>query len=99
VSSASYLSYVNITLPAFAAERRAAAPLLHAERRRKQLSIDVSCRRGAEQQTRRTPLLLSNDGTDRQTDGRTRERFIDPAPHTGRAVTIANKYTTKTNGI
>jgi len=26
--------------------------------------------RGAQQQTRRTPLLLSIDGTDRQTDGR-----------------------------
>ena len=29
---------------------------------------------GAQQQTRRTPLLWSNDGTDRQTDGRTDAR-------------------------
>ena len=35
------------------------------------LSIDISCTRGAQQQTRRTPLLRSIDGTDRQTDGRT----------------------------
>ena len=31
---------------------------------------------GTQQQTRRTPLLLSIDGTDRQTDGRTLDRFI-----------------------
>jgi len=31
----------------------------------------MSCPGGAQQQTRRTPQLLSNDGTDRQTDGRT----------------------------
>jgi len=55
----------------FAAERRAAAPLL--------LSIDISCLfslYGAQQQTRRTPLLRSNDGTDRQTDGRTDTRHL-----------------------
>jgi len=51
-----------MTLHAFAAERSAAAPLL--------LLIDASCPRGAEQQTRRTPQRLSNDGTDRQTDRR-----------------------------
>jgi len=32
------------------------------------LSIDISCSHGAQQQTRRTPLLLSIDGTDRRTD-------------------------------
>jgi len=32
------------------------------------LSIDISCSHGAEQQTRGTPLLRSNDGTDRQAD-------------------------------
>jgi len=48
-----------MTRPAFAAERR------------RVLSIDISCLRGAQQQTRRTPrLLLSIDGTDRRTDGR-----------------------------
>jgi len=38
---------------------------------RPQLSIYVSCPKGAQQQTRRTPPLLSVDGTDGQTDGRT----------------------------
>ena len=49
-----------MTLSAFAAERRAAA-----------LLIDISCPHGARQQTRRTPLLLLIDGTDRQTDRQT----------------------------
>ena len=35
--------------------------------RRPQLSIDISCPHGARQQTRRMPLLLSIDGTDRRT--------------------------------
>jgi len=33
---------------------------------------------GAQQQTRRTPPLLLIDGTDRRTDGRTLDRYIDP---------------------
>jgi len=37
--------------------------------------------RDAQQQTRR---LLSIDGTDRQTDRQTLDRFIDPALHTMR---------------
>ena len=45
----------------------------------------ISGPRGAQQQTRRTPLSLSIDGTDRQTDGRTLDRFIEPAP---RAVSL-----------
>ena len=49
----------DITLPAFAAERR------------RLLSIDIYCRLDAQQQTRRMPLLLSINGTDRQTGGRT----------------------------
>jgi len=52
-----------MTLPAFAAERRATAPLL--------LSAAAGdcyrAGRGAQHQTRRTPLLLSATG---QTDGR-----------------------------
>jgi len=48
---------------AFAAERRAAAPLLLGARR-PPLSIDIPYPHGAQQQTRRTPLLRSNDGTD-----------------------------------
>jgi len=53
-----------MTLPAFAAERR------------RLLSTDISCPRGAQQQTGRTPLLLSIDGsgTDRRTDRRTDAR-------------------------
>jgi len=39
----------------------------------------ICCLYDAQQQTHRMPLLLSNDGTDRQTDGRTIDRFIDPA--------------------
>jgi len=46
----------NVTLPAFAAERRAAAPLLIGARR-PPLSIAIFCVYGAQQQTRRTPLL------------------------------------------
>ena len=49
---------------------------------------------GAQQQTRRTPLLLSINGTDRrtdaQTDGRTPDRYTDPAPHTFRAVSASD---------
>jgi len=66
-----------VTLPAFAAERRAAAPLLLSAgtccstfpAARPQLSTDISCSHGAHQQTFRTPLLLSIDGTDRRMGG------------------------------
>jgi len=54
---------------------RAAAPLLLGARR-PPLSIDISCPHGAQQQTLRTLLLLSSDGTDRQTDGRTPDRAL-----------------------
>jgi len=70
-------SAVNLTLPAFAAKRRAVVPLLLRAgaccQRAMQQSIDISCppgRPGAQQQTH-TPLLLSIDWTDRQTDGQT----------------------------
>jgi len=50
---------------AFAAERRAAAPGCGAAAAgRPALSIDIFCAYGAQQQTRRTPLLRSTDGTD-----------------------------------
>jgi len=67
-------SAANMALPAFAAERRAAARsaaslLLGAGA--PLLSIDISFPHGAQQQTRRTPLLRSNDGTARRTDGQT----------------------------
>ena len=43
---------------------------------------------GAQQQTRRPPLLLSIDGTDRRADRRTLGCYIDPAPPTVRAVSV-----------
>jgi len=48
----------NVPLPAFAA-----APAV-------QQSIDFSCPPGAQQQTRSSGVRRTNDGTDRQTDGR-----------------------------
>ena len=63
-------SALNVTLLAFAAERRAAAPLLvGARRRRRCRSISTFYSpHGAQQQAHRTPRLRSNDGTDRQKD-------------------------------
>jgi len=78
-----------MTLATFTAVRRAAAPLLLGARR-PPLSIDISCLHGVQQQTRRTPLLLSNDGT--QTDGWTPDRFIDSASHTMRSVLLSRSY-------
>ena len=58
-------SAVNMTLPAFAAERRAADPGCGAAAAgRPALSIDIFCTYGAQQQTRRTLLLRWTDGTD-----------------------------------
>jgi len=69
-----------MTLPAFATERR-----------RPPLSIDMSCHLGAQQQTRRTPQRLSNDGTDdERTDGRTPGHYTDLAPHTMPAVSLTH---------
>jgi len=69
--AASSLAGCQRDAAAFAAERRAAAPLLlsagAAARRPQhtsmQLCIDLFCPHGAEQQTSRTQLLLSIDGT------------------------------------
>jgi len=47
-----------------------------------QQSIDVSWPPGPQQQTRSSGVRLPNGGTDRQTDGRTPDRFM----HTARAV-------------
>jgi len=79
-------SAVNVTLPAFAAERRAAVLLLGV--RRPPLSINISCSHGAQQQSRGTPLLRSNDGTEKRTDGRTPNRYTDYVPHNMRPVPI-----------
>jgi len=43
-----------------------AAPLLLGTQR-PPLSVDISCPHGDQQQTRRTPRLQSNNGTDRRT--------------------------------
>jgi len=84
-------SAVNVTLLAFAAEHRAAALLLLGARR-SPLSIDISCPHGAQQQT--CHMLWSTDDTDTQTnrrmDGRTLDRYIDPALHTMRPVSRIN---------
>jgi len=64
-----------VTLPVFAAECR-----------RPQLSIDISGPQGAQQQTRRPPLLLWIDGT----DGRTPGRSIDLSLHAVRRLGIVN---------
>jgi len=54
-----------MTLPAFAVKRRAAAPGCGAAADgHPVLSIDIFCAYGAQQQTRRTPLLRLTDGTD-----------------------------------
>jgi len=58
-------SAVNMTLPTFAAECRAADPGCGAAAAgRPALSIDIFCANGAQQQTRRTPLLRLTYGTD-----------------------------------
>jgi len=58
----------NVTLPAFAAVRRAAAQLLLSA---VQQSIGISCPPGAQQQTRTSRVRLASDGTDRRTDRQT----------------------------
>ena len=65
-------STVNVTLPAFDTERRAAAPLpLSAGACYRSISPVLTA---LDQQTRRTPLLLSIDGTDGRTDARSFHR-------------------------
>ena len=52
-----------------------------------QLSIDICCK--LTQQTRRPPPLLSIDGTDRQTDGRTLDRYMTfTAYYTNRVISL-----------
>jgi len=85
------MSAIKVTLLAFAAESRAAAPLL-VRARRLPPSIDLSCLHGAQQQTRRTPRLWWNDGRwDIQTDRRTLDRFIDAASPSVRALSVSWK--------
>jgi len=80
-----------VTLPAFAAERRC---LLHgAPAAGTRLSIDISCLQGAQQQTRRTPLLLSIEQTDGPSDGHADRRTdrgstTSPCSNTVRAASV-----------
>jgi len=68
-----------VTLLAVAAERRAAATLLLGVRRPPQ-SIDTSCAHGAQQQTAaRRGCGRMMGQTNRQTDGRTLDSFVDAA--------------------
>ena len=66
----------NMTLPASAAEhgrlQQISIDSWYARRRRPEISIHISCPQSA--QFSRTSLLLSIDGTDRQTDRRTDTR-------------------------
>jgi len=79
----------NAALPAFAAARRVAARLLlTADPPAVQQSIDISWQPGPQQQTRGSGVRQP-DGTDGQTDGRTPDSCIDPAPHSVRAVAIS----------
>jgi len=66
----------NVALPAFAAERRAVG-------RPEAAVVDryLGGPPGPQQQTRRTLLLRSTDGTDRQTDRRTPYRYIQPSAY------------------
>ena len=61
-------SAINVTLLAFAAERRAADS---SGRPAPPLSIDISRPPGPQQQTRRSGVRRTNDETSRQTDRRT----------------------------
>jgi len=76
-----------MTLPASAAERRSAAPLL--------LSAGA-CYRSISPAAGRSAAnpphaAVAVDRWDRQMDRRTLERFTDPAPHTVRVVSVSNK--------
>ena len=82
-------SAVNVTLLAFAAERRAAA----AERCGRAASIDISCPPGAQQQTHSSAVQQANDGTEAQTDRRTPDRYIEPAAYSMQAVPVKGVIT------
>jgi len=77
-------SAVNKTLPAFAAERRAVTPLLLSAGARYRSTSRARGRSAANP----PHTAAAVDRWDRRTDGRTLDRFIDPAPHTTRAGSI-----------
>jgi len=75
-----------MTLPAFAAERRAAAPLLLGPDSRRCRSIFPARTALSSKPAARRCCCRSVE----QTDGRTLDRFVDPALHTVRAVSLNN---------
>ena len=77
----------NVALPAFAAERRAAAPCCCGAGR---AAIDRYLL-PAGPTAANLPHAAAAGEWDRQTDGRTPYRFIDPVPHTVRAAPITAK--------
>ena len=82
-------SAVDMTLPEFAAERRAAAQLLPVARRCRSISFARTTLSSKPAACRCCARLMG------QTDGRTPDRFIDPAPHTMRTVSkSASEVTT-----
>jgi len=94
VCDESPLSAHNMTLTAFAAERRRACST--APEARPQPLIDISCPQGAQQQTRWPPLLLSIDGSDRrgqtETDARPFRRPCS-AQHSGSVKNVGSTGT------
>ena len=69
-------SALNKTLPAFAAKRGC---MQH-------ISIDICCRRPLS--SKQLHAAAAVDRRDRQTNGRTSDRYIDPAPRTMRTASI-----------
>ena len=85
---------INVTLLAFAADRRvamrrAAAAALQLGARR---CRSISPTRG-EPSSKRPHAAAAVDRWDRQTDGRTPYRFIDHAPHVMRAMPLSHRNT------
>jgi len=76
-----------MTLPACAAVRRAAAPLLLSTGTCYRLVFPACTAFSSKPAARRCCRGVIGQ-TDRQTDGRTLDRFIDPAPHAMPAVSI-----------
>jgi len=67
-----------VTLPTFAAERRRMPHGARSAPAAIDRSISPAARRVL---SSKPPLLLSIDVTDGRADGRTPNRYIDPAPH------------------
>jgi len=81
-----------MTLPAAAARVPAVIDRSTAGTRSRQRRSISAVRVRSQQETSRTKLLLSIDGTDKRTDGRTDGRtpdcYVDPAPRTMRTASV-----------